>query len=446
MQPSDFHFPLVAAPLGSSRWLLNLRWFAAGGQSLTIAAVWRYIDVPIRFDVLALLVFVTVLTNVLYAFYLRRLDPGGPDDQTLERGRAAEVALSLMILDLVTLTAMLRLAGGADNPFVLFYFVNLAVASAAIPPRFAWSLTLTAIGGYVYLLAAAEPLELFGDGPDRPLKVAGRVIAFTACTSVVTYYVSRVAGELRDRHRRLMDFRQIEDDQRRLRSLTTLAAGAAHELSTPLSTIDVVTKELTRHLSACDKPESVTHDLRLIDDELERCRGILGRMRAAAGDRAAEPFEPLTAGDLIDVSLDGVRDPHRVDVIDSAEAESARLWVPPETVAQSIRNLIHNALDASPPGERVCLAVRRDASQVCFDVTDQGTGMDADELAKIGEPFYTTKVEGRGTGLGLFLTKNVVAQLGGTLTFTSAPGRGTTATLRLPETDADNPTPRTAPV
>ena len=169
-------------------------------------------------------------------------------------------------------------------------------------------------------------------------------------------------------------------------------------------------------------------------------------MRAAAGDRAAEPFEPLTAGDLIDVSLDGVRDPHRVDVIDSAEAESARLWVPPETVAQSIRNLIHNALDASPPGERVCLAVRRDAAQVCFDVTDQGTGMDADELAKIGEPFYTTKVEGRGTGLGLFLTKNVVAQLGGTLTFTSAPGRGTTATLRLPETDADNPTPRTAPV
>ena len=84
-----------------------------------------------------------------------------------------------------------------------------------------------------------------------------------------------------------------------------MAAGAAHELATPLSTIDVIVRELSRHLEDCEKPESVDTDLSLIDGQLEMCRQILQRMRSAAGDSMAHRWDKTTVGDLIDTRSKG---------------------------------------------------------------------------------------------------------------------------------------------
>ena len=383
------------------------------------------VDVPLRWAWLVALVSMTAVTNVVYYVWLRR----HRDDRW-----SPTVPTILMSVDLLTLTAMLHLSGGVDNPFSAFFFVNLAVGAVAIPGRWIWSLTATAIGGYAFLLLFSEPLPIFGGASTMvapsSLTVA-RIVAFAACSTVVTYYVTRTAGQARRRHEQLMRLQEKEETGRRLRGLTTLAAGAAHELATPLSTIDVVVRELSRHLEPCEKPASVDNDLRLIDQELERCRTILGRMRGAAGDAAAERFRQTSVGELIDASLEGVRQPDRIEVIDDGELEQTPLWVPTETVAQAIRNLIHNGLEASEPPTRVQLDVAVDDRWVRFRVRDRGHGMSPEELDRVSEPFYTTKPPGRGMGLGLFLTRNVVSQLGGDLRFDSAAG-GTTAVIRLP--------------
>jgi len=456
--------PLIApARLGSSTWLLLLRWFAVAGQLLTILAAGSLADVELPYTPLLGLVALTAITNALYGIWLYTLKPinkpsrNAAPSLTVQTSREQDsdstilhrVAWVLMLLDLITLTAMLYFSGGAGNPFSFFYFVNLAVGGVMIRPKAAWSLTVSAIAGYTFLLHDSVPitkLDIF-----RPhgfdLQTGGLMLAFATCSSVVTYFVTHTAGELKQRERQLLRAQAEQATSQRLEGLTTLAAGAAHELATPLSTIDVIVRELSRHLEGWEKPESVDTDLKLIDDELERCRQILQRMRSAAGDSMAQRWDQTTVGDLIDQTLEGVRDPHRVDVTDgTAAVEGQSLWVPQEAVAQAVRNLIHNGLDASGEMGRVRVEPQLIANHLQISVLDSGQGMSHEVLGRASDPFFTTKEPGRGIGLGLFLTRNVISKLGGHLEFRSAVGQGTEAVVTIPlgkrrnmENDADMP-------
>ena len=440
-----------------------------------------FTSIAIPFRWLLCLVALTAISNVIYAWWLRRdvrqnlhrfhlkssvemvaeivtLNPvatgehptTGPaplswqpgiieGDRQISLSRESDihhwVALGLMLVDLATLTAMLGLSGGASNPFSFFYFVNLAVGGVMIRRQATWVLAFVAIIGYATLLIASPSI----DGMSSPiatgtrLQTLGLMFAFSGCAIVVTYFVSRTAGELRHSQTELLASQAIRDATHRLEGLTTLAAGAAHELATPLSTIDVIVRELSRHLEDCDKPDSVTTDLKLIDGQLEICRQVLQRMRSAAGDSMASRWSQTTVGELIDVTLEGIRDPHRVDVPDGLESvESSRLWVPQEAVAQAVRNLIHNGLDASPSNGRVQLETSLQNGSLEVRVVDRGTGMSEDVLQRAREPFFTTKEPGRGIGLGLSLTQNVISELGGRLSFQSEPGVGTEAVVTIP--------------
>ena len=460
-RPNRLALPLIpAARLGSSAWLLHLRSFAVAGQLVTVLFAGWGIGVDLPYAPLLALVGLTGITNLFYGVWLRSSDaPPDRDSQSeeverpdldqelaaLERDGSLEVqsvALGLMLLDMATLTAMLYFSGGAANPFSFFYFVNLAVGCVMIRPKAAWALTLVATIGYAFILRWSVPVEELGSGIDShsfDLRSVGLMLAFGTCASVVTYFVTRTSGLLRSRERQLRENQLAQAAHRKLESLTTLAAGAAHELATPLSTIDVVARELTRHLEGVDKPATVDQDLKLIDHQLDLCRHILQRMRGAAGDSMAQQWYKTTVGDLIDATLEGVRDPHRVDVVDGTEdVENKTLWMPEEAVAQAIRNLIHNGLDASNAEGRVRVESRLDRRDVEFIVTDQGQGMTDEVLGRIGDPFFTTKEPGRGIGLGLYLTRNVVSQLGGSLNFQSVPGKGTSAVVTLPIAKPEN--------
>ncbi len=371
---------------------------------------------------------------MFYAWWLRhkvKQDLGGFEESDVHQW----VALALMVIDLATLTAMLGLSGGASNPFCFFYFVNLAVGGVMIRRRAAGILALVAIIGYGMLLLFSPPVNGISSpiATGTGLQTSGLMLAFSACSLVVTYFVTRTAGELRRSQQQLLATQAARDASQRLESLTTLAAGAAHELATPLSTIDVVVRELSRHLEGCEKPDSVNTDLELIDDELERCRQVLQRMRSAAGDSMAPQWAQTTVGELIDATLEGIRDPHRVDVPDVADSlESTPLWVPQEAVAQAVRNLVHNGLDACNQEGRVSLKPTLVGESLELRVSDEGAGMSDEILQRASDPFFTTKEPGRGIGLGLFLTRNVIDGLGGKLNFISKPGTGTEAIVLIP--------------
>jgi two-component system sensor histidine kinase RegB len=249
---------------------------------------------------------------------------------------------------------------------------------------------------------------------------------------VITYFITMLTGELKQRELQL----QVAEDERlrarQLEGLATLAAGAGHELATPLSTIAVVAKELSRSVEKHSLPPSIAQDVTLIRSELDRCRQILDRMTSAAGDAAGERLNQTTVDQFFHEVLLGVREPQRVRVQIADSVKNVTSLLPIQAAAQAVRNLVQNAIDASQPGADIQLNAEVAGDQWRILVIDRGDGMTSEVLKRVGQPFFTTKEPGRGMGLGLYLTQNVLGRLGGKLVFSSRPGHGTTAEVTLP--------------
>lgn len=316
--------------------------------------------------------------------------------------------------------------------------MNLALAAVILPARWGLALTLLAVvsltGLYFWHLpmpALARDLVLRGViQPGITLGELGFVVAFASSATVISYFIARVTKELQERER---DLRIAEQRRARSERLEALAAGAGHELASPLSTIAVIANDLSRHLEGTHVPPSVIEDVQLIRGELDHCRRILDRLASSAGQATGEAMHPIPIKSLVDDVVSGIRRKDRVKVFYEEAVGQQTLTVPRMGVAQAVRGIVSNSLDASTAEQEVDLRIRIDEGRwCCFEVVDRGVGMPNDVLERAGEPFFTTKETGKGMGLGVFLTRNVVERLGGQFRLESSPGIRTVAEIRLP--------------
>jgi two-component system sensor histidine kinase RegB len=413
---------------------LQLRWVAVVGQLLTIATSHWIFHVEMQAWTLIALVGITAITNTVFWLYLRQFDqlkpyapPAFINDWILP---------TILLLDMNVLTAMLYYSGGPTNPFLFFYFVNVAIGSILLHSTATWLLVCNAVIGFLFLLNFHQPIPLLSESLDSPqsspLQRFSFFIAFVTCCLVVTHFIRLLYQQLLEREQQLRRVEQQEAKVQRLEALATLAAGAAHELATPLSTIAVVAKELSRSVPKWNAPDALKSDLILIQDELKHCRTILDRMRAGAGEAAGEHIANIAASTVIDEILVGIRDRNRITV-DRNQMPATLLQLPLQAIALAIRNVVQNALDASPIDRPVRLAISSTTEQGWeILVIDQGYGMPESVLQRLGEPFFTTKEPGKGMGLGVYLTHNVIYGLGGSIRYESQAGEGTTAHIILP--------------
>jgi two-component system sensor histidine kinase RegB len=246
---------------------------------------------------------------------------------------------------------------------------------------------------------------------------------------LVTFFVSKITRAIAIQRDQIAALREANARNARLAGLTTLAAGAAHELGSPLATIAVAAHEAALRASRAPDMQAINEDLQLILLEVDRCQSILHQMagRATAPDDTARLSADRLAAHVRD--LLGDHRGKRVEFRIAAEqAEFARA----EQVAQSIAALIKNSLEASPATSTVVVTIARDGSGLAITIEDRGAGIPDDVLARVGEPFFTTKQPGRGMGLGVFLARTFVESRGGALVIESSPGVGTRAIVRLP--------------
>ena len=410
-------------------WLVQLRWAAVVGQLGTILLV-RFglgIALPLG-SLLSVLLFELVSNLGMLRWYGRWRAAGAPTDV------AWRVQSVVMVLDTLCLGLLLGLTGGLSNPFTSFIFVHLVLGAVLLPVRQALVGALVAFGCLLGLYAFSEPLPGLEVGSG--LYLVGQLISLVMSATITVGFVGLVTRALARSSLTLQAERENQARAERLEALGTLAAGAAHELATPLSTIAVVAKELVRSLEREGKSPRAVEDLRLVRGEVARCRRILDRMHMESGDRAGETLLELEARDLVADTLEELPGVERVDSHISEEASKAQLRLPVEAVAMALRNLLSNALDASPAGARVELRVTLERGLLDLAVRDQGPGMDAEAVARAQDPFFTTKEPGEGMGLGLFLSRSVVDRLGGELVLESKVGVGTVAHLRLPQRSA----------
>ena len=425
----------------NATWLIKLRWVAVVGQMITIGAVILLFQIDIRmlWAVWSVIV-LTAVSNLMLSLWFSRWLIGDPP-QILPW----DVILGMVVLmDMISLTALLFATGGPNNPFCFFFFVNISLSAVVLNRRWAWSLNALSIVGFGLLLFDHHQIDELDLGiwmlPIRQsgvisLPQLGMWIAFATCSSVIVYFMTRLTSELRLQQQDLDRVEKQRARSEKLQALGTLAAGAAHELATPLSTIAVVARDVEKafddHPPTFEGADDVIDDVHLIRSQLDRCRKILDRMSSHAGQGAGNPFESVAIQRLLDEVLDELPEADRVSIEINDQVAAEQISVPLDELSQALRGLIQNALDAGP--SLVVLTVVQDRRGWRIEIKDSGSGMTGDILKRVSEPFFTTKQPGKGMGLGMFLAENVVGRLGGEIQIDSEPEQGTQVRVLLPQ-------------
>ena len=405
--------------------MLRLRWVSLVGQVGVCVFVVGVLDMVLPLPLLALCMGFTALNNALVGRLGRRLRP-----------HASTVCLLLIIGDTLVLTAMLYATGGANNPFTAIYLLHVTVAAILLPPWGPW-LVVGLCGGCFALLFVSPHHLVSASGStccsDIGSHLRGMLFSMVFAGAGIAYFVSRLSSNL-TRHRIDLDeARAVSARNEHFGALATLAAGLAHELATPLGTIAVVSADLEKQVDGGCRSEACRSDAALIRREVVRCRNILERL----GNEALQSEK--TAGVAIEPSSLSARlapylgEGHfrRLQVRTGEGVEEA--FVLPEVgLLQCLAVLVKNACEAGGSDGAVFLGVESRGAEVCFTVTDTGSGMSEEVVSRLGEPFFSTKEPGIGMGLGLFLVRTFVARHHGTLEVDSVPGRGTEVRLLFP--------------
>jgi two-component system sensor histidine kinase RegB len=400
-------------------WLVQLRWlFLAGQLALFPIAAWGF-HLDLEWWALGFAIVAAAISNIAIARLHRRTTSS-----------SARLMGGVLILDTALLTLLLAASGGAMNPFTVFYLVYVTVSAVVLSARWTISIAAFSLAGFALLFLVSRSGTHIHTGSvafHRHLQSMWGAYAFAA--ALVTFFIGKITRAIAQQRDQIALLREANARNARLASLTTLAAGAAHELGSPLTTIEVAAHEAALRAAKLASAGAIADDLKLILLEVDRCQNILHQMAARAAQ--ADDCEPLSADRLVEHVREllgeerGKRVEFRLTAPDVRFGRAVQM-------AQSIAALIKNALDASPTSSIVVVTMARETRDVAITVEDRGAGIPEDVLARIGEPFFTTKQPGNGLGLGVFLARTFVESRGGALVIESTPGVGTRAIVRMP--------------
>lgn len=349
----------------------------------------------------------------------------------LPRGRASVAFAGLqLVADSAALSVLLGLTGGATNPFTTLYFVPITLATQ-VSPRWTWAVAGTSLAGFglLYLLG---PLPQGPPGHEHHFAghLQGMWFSFGVTGALITYFVHSIALSVARQRLELTRLREQAIEDRHLASLGSLAAGAAHELGTPLGTIAVLASELP-HMDDDECEDAVSS----IRNEVARCKAIVQRMSTpdARVHTLGADAPPWPLRDLEDELFAAADVP--VDLEFAGDSREACCALPRDALGQIVRELLANAAEACRHREGaqgITVRISAAEGEGRIEVEDDGVGMDSALSRAAFDPFFSTKPEGSGMGLGLYLTRAQLRQLGGRIAVESEPGRGTTVGISFP--------------
>jgi two-component system sensor histidine kinase RegB len=406
-------------------WLQPLRWATCAVLWTVLGVLWLFPHLDLSLREVSLLGLTAGICRTVVAIAFHRRQPASP--VLLGVALAADAAL---------LTGLLDITGGPFNPFIVMYAVYIWVGAVAMSPWWAAVVGVVSATGFGWLVVDHLRAGLLEHHRlnDFPTHLFTMWFSGAGIAELVGHYVTRARRVLGQRQTQLNDAREREARSERMASLTTLAAGAAHELSTPLATIAVAAGELERNAARVTEPTAIgsalKDDASLIRAELDRCQAILDGMSGRAGAGLPTTLEPMTPAGIARLVQQRMPGPRRDRLTINIEPMTPSPAATGAEMVQAISSLLRNAFDASGETDGVVLRFGTRESMVRIEVQDRGKGMSQDVSRRAGEPFYTTKEPGQGLGLGLFLVRTFAERSGGSLEFQDRDG--TTAILEMP--------------
>ena len=400
-------------------YLLLIRLFAISGQVLALSYMYFYLGIHFPIKPVILII---VLLSIFTAFsWLACRDSKEITDR---------IFMMQLMIDVIALSLLTYFTGGSINPFISLFILPIIFAAASLRPAYISIITLLAIASYTGLMFFHVPLqEVHIHTSGTQIHLWGMWFGFILTASLVAYFVARISSTVRKQDRALAEAREDALRADRILALGTLAAGTAHELGTPLSTMAIITGELLK-----DYPddENLTGELSVLKEQIQRCKTILGRMSSDAGQAQADAGNKIRVDSYIQEIIKNwqqTRSDIDFDIELKPSTETPEIIVD-RTLTSAIINILNNAADAS--SKKIHIVCSWNNTNMNIEVIDDGHGIAEQHQPLLGKSIFSTKSSDKGLGIGLFLAETTLTRIGGKFSLTNHKDGGAHAEINIP--------------
>ena len=387
------------------RTLTMIRWIAIIGQAFTVALVHFSLEVRLPLGPLLGAIGLSALINLILSGFAATT-------------RLTERSAGLLLgYDILQLAFLLGLTGGLQNPFSILLIVPVTLSASTLSLRTTVVLCLMVVVAATLLALFPTDLPWYPGTLELPRLYVGALwLALVLGTVLVAGYAWRVADEARRLSDALAATQMALAREQQLSALGGLAAAAAHELGSPLATIAVTARELANSVPH-DSP--LAEDVALLVSEGQRCREILRSLSHKGVSEEHAPFTRMPLSNLLETVAESCRRRPEIDLVTTLErstpASAEPRLVPSPELRHALANLIDNAVQFAEREVRIVVALG--PTRVAVRIEDDGPGFAAEVKELLGEPYFSTRREAGGLGLGVFIAQTLLARTGATLQF-----------------------------
>ena len=401
--------------LANLRRLVIARWVALALMTGLTLLVPGTLEIPLPQAPLLAIIGVTALFNGLVHWRVRQADSATPVE-----------LFTQLLIDIAALSALVFFSGGATNPLVSLLLPPVAIAALTLPVRCVVAIGAIAVTAYSALMVFYVPLPMSDATRATRLHLLGMWLTFAVSALMIAWFVVRMTRLIRERDAELAAAREQALRDERIMAIGTLAAGAAHELGTPLGTMALLAGELAGDPQL---PAAAREDIALLRQQIGICKEIITGLSRRAG---AERLEN-TDFQAVDRWLDNLRQrwhalrPQAASRLEVSGAGPAPAIANDPRLEQAVLNLLNNAASAS--AATIDIGLDWSDGQIVIDIHDHGPGFPPAVLKQGGQTAFPPHEH--GSGIGLLLTRSAIEQIGGRLLLLNPPEGGALARLEL---------------
>ncbi len=405
--------------LANLRRVISARWVVLAITFLLVTGTPPLLDIPLPQTPLLAIVALGAVFNGLMTRRLHQASAITPQE-----------LLSQLLFDIAALSALVFFSGGAANPLVSLLLPPVAIAALTLPLGGVITTGLFAMTAYSLLMVVYIPLPMIDAGRATRLHLTGMWLTFAISAVIIGWFVVRMTALIRERDTQLAEAREQALRHERIIALGTLAAGAAHELGTPLATMAVIAGELAHDQSLSPLARQ---DISTLRQQILTCKEIITGLSRRAGAERLEAIATIPADQWLKKVRQrwhSLRPRAQSTFVILGNTECPDLIADP-TLEQAVINLLNNAANAAQNSDSsIDLSLDWNASDMFIEIRDTGPGFPAAILELAGKAALPPHAG--GSGIGLMLTRAAVERLNGKLELTNPPKGGAVARLILP--------------
>ena len=377
---------------------IALRWIGILGQLISVNFVYFFLNFKFDFIISNLIIFLGILSNLYLTFIYKKT-------QLSDRS-----AFIFLVIDILQLGILLYLTGGIVNPFIIFLLIPSVFSSSNL--SFRTNTLLVVLTAIIIIL-----LTFYSTDLPSPLSDHFHVslyyyysipISLIIALVFLNYFAMTFGTQSRLRKEALAKMEEVMAKEHELLSLGGQAAAAAHSLGTPLSTIKIITHDLTKQFKG---QKEVEKDIELLSSQVERCNEILKRLTLNPIEEDVFIDKDISIRDYINEIILSFKEISKKDFIFNFDQDSnAKKITKSIEIIYGLRNFIGNANKFSK--SNIYITLKSDSEFTEITIEDDGTGYPNDIMPKIGEPYLKTydldQKSKKGLGLGIFIGKTLL--------------------------------------